>query len=283
MRRDKEYLTISQLAALNQISTDTLRYYDKIGLFLPEYVDEETGYRYYAYSQCERISTILELKKLGIPLEQINAYMEDRNLESSRMLLETVQEKLHETLRQLKKTEKLISRKIKSMEEMKEKTIGRMELVKLPERTVLCMGEYIELYRDGIFQQQRLEALMGRQISAYATNRIGTLIDPDSLLDTKIKVLKRSAMYIIEDEDKKLLKEVKGEYVRKLPEGMYLCVNGRGRFRYSCELAEEIRKYVKQNACGIAGQIVEQDLIDISVTDREEEILYRIEIPIMTQ
>ena len=48
MRRKKEYLTISELAELNHISTDTLRYYDKIGLFKQEYVDEFTAYRYYS-------------------------------------------------------------------------------------------------------------------------------------------------------------------------------------------------------------------------------------------
>lgn len=43
-----ELLSISELAKLRQVTTETLRYYDRIGLLKPVYVDPETNYRYYS-------------------------------------------------------------------------------------------------------------------------------------------------------------------------------------------------------------------------------------------
>ena len=46
MKEDNRLLKIGEVARLNRISTDTLRYYDKIGLFRPQFV-EPNGYRCY--------------------------------------------------------------------------------------------------------------------------------------------------------------------------------------------------------------------------------------------
>lgn len=48
-----------------------LRYYDEIGLFLPEKVDRESGYRLYSRNQDPMLQWILTLKSLGFSLEEI--------------------------------------------------------------------------------------------------------------------------------------------------------------------------------------------------------------------
>ncbi|MCY8208580.1 MerR family DNA-binding transcriptional regulator, partial [Bacillus subtilis] len=47
----KEYFTIGETARLNNISIQTLRYYDRIGIFKPHYTDQDNGYRYYHVKQ----------------------------------------------------------------------------------------------------------------------------------------------------------------------------------------------------------------------------------------
>ena len=42
-----DYLSITELAKLRKVSSETLRYYDRINLLKPEYIDPETRYRYY--------------------------------------------------------------------------------------------------------------------------------------------------------------------------------------------------------------------------------------------
>ena len=50
----KEYFSIGEISHLLGLSSHTLRYYDKIGLLQPASVNEQTGYRFYAYHQLLR-------------------------------------------------------------------------------------------------------------------------------------------------------------------------------------------------------------------------------------
>ena len=47
----KNYFTISEFAKLRDININSLRYYEKLGLLKPAYIDETNGYRYYSSEQ----------------------------------------------------------------------------------------------------------------------------------------------------------------------------------------------------------------------------------------
>jgi effector-binding domain-containing protein len=51
-----EKLTIGQMAKLNHVSEQTLRYYDKIQLLQPDNVNNENGYRYYSIKHCNEFN-----------------------------------------------------------------------------------------------------------------------------------------------------------------------------------------------------------------------------------
>lgn len=67
----KEYFSIGETARLNHISIQTLRYYDKIGIFKPQYTDQNNGYRYYHVKQFFYLDIIKYLKCIKTPLEDI--------------------------------------------------------------------------------------------------------------------------------------------------------------------------------------------------------------------
>lgn len=69
-------LKIGDFSRLGQVSVDTLRHYDMLGLLKPTEVDPLTGYRYYAYHQLGRLNRILALKDIGLSLEQIAPMLE---------------------------------------------------------------------------------------------------------------------------------------------------------------------------------------------------------------
>ena len=69
-------LKIGDFSRLGQVSVDTLRHYDTLGLLKPTEVDPLTGYRYYAYHQLGRLNRILALKDLGLSLDQIAPMLE---------------------------------------------------------------------------------------------------------------------------------------------------------------------------------------------------------------
>lgn len=93
---EKRY-TIGEISRITGISTHTLRYYDRIGIFKPEYVDPETNYRYYTYDQFWYIDIITCCRKLQMPLERIKAVLD---LHDNEKIVEILQEQRQEAMKQ---------------------------------------------------------------------------------------------------------------------------------------------------------------------------------------
>ena len=79
--------SIGELAKYQNISKQTLIFYDKIGLFRPAYVDPDNGYRYYSAAQLDFLDTILIMKKIGFSLKEIQEHMKHYTIDSSLVLL----------------------------------------------------------------------------------------------------------------------------------------------------------------------------------------------------
>ncbi len=83
----KNYFLISEFAKLRGININSLRYYEKLGILRPAYIDENTGYRYYAPEQVSVLNKIILCIQLGIPLKEMIQYIdEDGNLNSKQLL-----------------------------------------------------------------------------------------------------------------------------------------------------------------------------------------------------
>jgi DNA-binding transcriptional MerR regulator len=67
---------IGKVASLYDITVQTLRHYDKIGLFRPEVINPETGYRYYSVLQLRQLEYILFLRQLHFSLPEIQDAMD---------------------------------------------------------------------------------------------------------------------------------------------------------------------------------------------------------------
>ena len=68
---------IGEFSKIAQVSGRLLRYYDQRDLLKPEYIDPQTGYRFYTITQLPRLNRILALKELGLSLEQIKRLLDD--------------------------------------------------------------------------------------------------------------------------------------------------------------------------------------------------------------
>jgi DNA-binding transcriptional MerR regulator len=84
-------LRIGELAALCGTSIKSLRYYNKMGIFKPEYIDPSNNYRYYKEEQIEKLNMLLDLKNIGFTLNEISLVMKDTP--DSRLLLKLLLEK----------------------------------------------------------------------------------------------------------------------------------------------------------------------------------------------
>ena len=95
--------TFSKMSGL---SADTLHHYEKMRILIPEYVDGDTGYRYYSAAQLLTINKIIALKDAGFSLREIASILNNENDSSSlTALLEEKALTLEKTLEQ--ETERL--------------------------------------------------------------------------------------------------------------------------------------------------------------------------------
>lgn len=76
---------IKEFSKITKTSVRTLRYYDEIDLFKPEYVDFYSGYRYYNDNQIGIMRKINTLKKFDLSLEEIKNYL---NMDDKQILVE---------------------------------------------------------------------------------------------------------------------------------------------------------------------------------------------------
>lgn len=101
----KKYFTRNEFARLRNINVNSLRYYDKIGLLKPAFTDPENSYHYYTAEQLPILDTIILCVNLGLPLKELEKYIDgDGNLDFQELLThgqQLAQEHINEIQTQL--------------------------------------------------------------------------------------------------------------------------------------------------------------------------------------
>lgn len=64
-------LSINDFSQMCRLSPQTLRFYHSEGLLVPEYVDEQTGYRYYEFDQVETAMIVMALRGAGMSVRLV--------------------------------------------------------------------------------------------------------------------------------------------------------------------------------------------------------------------
>ena len=143
---EKTSLKIGEFSRLMQVTVKTLRHYERIGLLMPDSVDEITGYRYYTLSQMQRLNSIRRLKEIGFSLEEIGGMYRDTTHSPSLRQLNAKLRECDEEIRRLMTRR----RRLKEMKDSR-KNIRNMEkftIQPLPAVIVASHREVIKSYED---------------------------------------------------------------------------------------------------------------------------------------
>ena len=207
---------IGKIAAMMGISVQTLRYYEKIGLFSPSYVNPETGYRYYEYTQMQKIDRIRYLQKLGIPLESISEIYDKNTVEDVVRVLKQHRDRKNEELLRLQEQIKDIDWYIDYWTFMDDKRhFGMMYLKHFPKRYALMtpMGDVpFSISNEWFYtlknrpEYQQLECL----------RQYVSILD-----DTKLRKGKNYTSYYGQYLKKE--PDLEDRHIFEFPEGDYMC------------------------------------------------------------
>lgn len=117
---------IGELSRLCQLPVKTLRYYDSIGLLVPDEIDRFTGYRYYSAAKIADCNRIVALKELGFSLDEVRAYLHSESAEHLALLLDV---KLAELRTSLAKTTLQLKQLTAIRERLDEEHMKQFDLV----------------------------------------------------------------------------------------------------------------------------------------------------------
>lgn len=87
MDTDEKMYSIGEVAALTNLSQQTLRYYDAIKLMVPECRDECSGYRYYTEQQVILLMIVRRLRDIKCKIEDIRPVINEKHMEEIYNLL----------------------------------------------------------------------------------------------------------------------------------------------------------------------------------------------------
>lgn len=125
--------TIGEISKLANISIDTLRYYDGIGLLKPYFTEKESRYRYYSEDQVNEILGIMEMKEYGYTLDEIKELLK---CSDSNKLLEAYSAQLKKLINERNKLSNAVSLLQSRIAKLEKKEENDM-----PENTVLIADD----------------------------------------------------------------------------------------------------------------------------------------------
>ena len=113
-------MKIAEVSEQYGLSTDTLRYYERIGL-IPHVNRNGSGIRDYNDLDIRRVEFIKCMRSAGLPVEVLIDYMElvqqgDRTIEARKEILKEQRDLLAERIQEMQKTLDLLNHKIQVYE-----------------------------------------------------------------------------------------------------------------------------------------------------------------------
>ncbi|KNF08634.1 transcriptional regulator of multidrug-efflux transporter, MerR familiy [Gottschalkia purinilytica] len=267
-------ILVGEMARLHNISSQTLRYYDKIGLFKPAYIDENNNYRYYGIEQFAYLDSILFLKELGMPLEDIRQYFENRNLNTVIDILEENEERIKNQIEILNVRLNSIQNKVKLIKKYKNiNNFGKCRLKRFSKRKMVKLD--FKNSRDNIafeYTIKKLSNLLKDELCLF-NGLISVILGKEELMTNNYGYWKGVSLLFEED-----ISEVKEFSI--IPEGEFATIVFNGPYENGEEHYHNLINWIKENSLEILGDGLIVTITDASFSGVEDEYITEIQIPV---
>jgi DNA-binding transcriptional MerR regulator len=150
-------IKIGVFSQLAQVSIRTLRHYDVMGLFKPEFIEPITNYRYYGLEQLPRLTRILALKEMGLTLEQI-IQMVNKDLSNTQLreMLNTKQKELADQMEQSQLQMERIKVRLWQIEQEGKPSAYEVILKKVPTYNLVSIRKIIPTIQEMVAYRCRM-------------------------------------------------------------------------------------------------------------------------------
>lgn len=267
------FLKAGAFAALCGVKKDTLFHYDEVGILQPERVDEENGYRYYSVKQLYTFDLITALKKLGMSLREIKAYLDRRSPGDFLELLRAQEVALEEERLRLEAVGQLLRETIQSTELAQAVTPDtiRLETLQQPERYLaVTAADYTH------FDEQQY-LLRSRDLLQQARSH-GSLAFPPGDIVTRESL--EQGRYVEDYHFCRVGSGAQSEQLMEKPAGTYAVLYHQGSYDSLEEAYQKLTLWVREQGLQITGNLYEEDLLHYMSSPDPSCYLMRISIQV---
>ncbi|KFI46638.1 DNA-binding transcriptional regulator, MerR family [Bifidobacterium bohemicum] len=262
--------SIKETAETYGISIDTLYYYEKLGLVVP-HRNPYNSYRVYTSENFFRLNVILELRAMGLSLEDIQEYLRHHDFQSTLNLMDKALKSIREQRDKLVQQERDITEELKrDLTALSKAQSSKTTFVRFPDRPCELASTDLLFYED-------IPYAFAQYMTTNKHERLKTLRSiPTYLVDTTQTVngcFPAKAIMLYTGE-----KNPEVPYIIK--EGLYACRTFEGPFLESVNIYEKMKEEIAELGYRICGDPIEMCLIGAYESDILEEHVSHIEVPV---
>lgn len=256
MEKKKDYFTIGEFGALFDVSKQTLQFYDKNGVFQPEY-RAENGYRYYAFTQIETFEVLLMLRELDVPLKEIREHLKTPTPERFLALLDRQKAELENRMKKLEHTLEYIDYKRKVTEEGIHAPLRKVVFEQLRDEYLITTDYSGEDDARSIQTAVAKHFRFCRDIGLTEQKAIGAIIPVDSVTQDSYHY---SKFYTLVDPNE--VAPTAGTEPIVDSGGSYIAVYDNKGYENICELCHLLLDYAKKNHLWLDDSFYEDVILD---------------------
>lgn len=265
--------SIGQMAKLFHISQSSIRYYEKSGFLTPEYVDPDSGYRYYGPRQFEVFNTIRYLRTLDMPLPEITDFLHNRDVARIEQKLRQQKQEVARRQQELSRIERKIDNHLRQLHEAQTAALGQIELTESEPCRLFWIGQTLQ-----ITDCSELELPTARLAEAQAEaliflGKVGVGISAEHL--TAGEFAQYDGIFLVLDEEDRF----DGKQI-SLPRARCARVMFRGSHLQAPEQYGRLMACLRENDLRPAGFSREITMIDAGFTSAADQYVTQITIPV---
>lgn len=271
----RELFQIGEMAKMFHLSVGSLRYYEKIGLLEPEYVDQETGYRYYSTGQFECLNTILYLRVLDMPLSQIASFLKNRDIGKIQEMLRQQKDVVVRKQEELKSIEKKITNRLRQIQDALGAEKERIQVKRVKPRRIAWLKDHlaIDSYQSPDFETSIRRLEQGQKDPIVFLGKVGVGISAERL--AKKEYSRYDMVFLVLDDEDQYV-----GMLEELPEETCAAVCFCGSHKDAPAYYEKLSKYIEENHLEIAGFSKEITMVDYGITSDMSQFVTEIQIPV---
>ena len=268
----KSKFSIGEVAKIHNITVETLRHYDRVGLLKPSYINSNTGYRYYSAKDFIILDLIKQCKAMGLSLDEIKNIIENYTSPES-------------VLHIIRKQKAIIDEKIKELNKIKDNITFLEESIKVSLDEGLNKI-FIKFYEDRSFIKydntnrftEEFEVNLSKILAeverkyTYFNKELGFIISYNDLKEYKKVTYRNTMIKFTQNMNIKEYDKI------SLPAGRYLTLNFDDDYNDTRKYYDIIMNYIEENNIEVLGDFYEIYIITRVGSDGSEKSLGKIQI-----